>query len=75
MNKKLKEIRFKKESIYKKIREEKKLLNTLEIRVRKIKRKIRSYETKIAELNQEEVKILNNNREITLFIGNPKGMI
>lgn len=50
-------------------------ISDLEKKIRNLKKQNTKKETRIAEINGEQIKILNNNRELPIFIGKPRGMI
>lgn len=50
-------------------------ISDLEKKIRNLKKQNTKKETRIAEINGEQIKLLNNNRELPIFIGKPRGMI
>lgn len=71
----LKELEKEKRILKLQIKANKYKISDLEKKIRNLKKQNTKKETRIAEINGEQIKILNNNRELPIFIGKPRGMI
>ncbi len=63
-----------KRNINSEIKDNRSEISQLEKIIRTLKRKNSKLETKLADINGKQLKILNGGKEIPIFIGNSKGM-